>query len=73
MMILSGARDIADPPLDPRRLAAGGALDLHLTRRRSARHRSKRGLDLERQMRWLCRAVFIALAAATTVRIWIGG
>jgi hypothetical protein len=63
-MILSGARDLADPPLDPLRLAASNAIDLQITRRRSARH--------ERYMRLCIRCVFFALAVAIAVRILLG-
>lgn len=63
-LVLAGARDLADPPLDPLRLAAGNAIDLQITRRRSARH--------ERTMRWCWRCFWTVLFALVLLRILCG-
>ena len=62
--VLDAWRHADDPGLDLLRLAAGNAIDVQITRRRSARH--------ERHFRWCVRCLFIALAIATAVRIWLG-
>jgi hypothetical protein len=68
-MMLDAWRRSDDPginglALDARLLSASNAIDVPISRRRSARH--------ERHFRWCVRCLFIAMAIAIAVRILLG-
>ena len=62
--VLDAWRHADDPGLDLLRLAAGNAIDVPITRRRSARH--------ERTMRWCRRCFWTVLFALVLLRILCG-